>query len=59
MIIEIMPSFLPGVQECDAREAGLCTIADLIKNKNTLHLVFQIEKKRSLVSLFEPHKEHK
>jgi hypothetical protein len=29
-----------GVQECDARKAGLCTNADLIKNKNTLHLLF-------------------
>jgi len=40
--MQIMPSFLPNVQECDAIGVRLCTNADLIKNKNTLHLLFNI-----------------
>ena len=40
-----MPGFLRNVQECDATEAGLWIKVDLIKNKNTFHLLFQQKRK--------------
>ena len=45
-----MLSFLQNVEECDATGAGLCTNADLIKNKNTFHRLYQIEKLKFITS---------
>jgi hypothetical protein len=45
--MQIMPSFLPNDAVSDTTEARPCTIADLIKNKNTLHLLFQMQNENS------------
>jgi len=46
-MMKIMLSFLLNPEVCDATTARRCTNADLIKNKNTLHLLFQRQNENS------------